>query len=154
MREPSIDIGGFKFADAPIRWELVPRDYEVISCLALLRKFRQEWRWFKKPIAWARNPEKDGVPMLSQCLSDVIISIYPKGFYIRIDRLGNEIFGPHPAKLYYRADQKKGEVAWVAIVQIEAMWHSDDRMLAALNHGIKNKQLWQSDQTAETYVIK
>lgn len=153
MKEPALDVGGFKFTNAPIRWELVPTPPKVTTCLKLLRKFRPEWRWFQKPIAFARNPEKNGVPLFSTH-SDVIICVYPKGYYIKIERYGNEIFGPHPCILYYRSDQAKGEIAWLAICQIEAMWHSDERMLIALNRAIKNKELWQSETTAQTIVIK
>lgn len=142
----SVDVGGFRYQDSHIRWELQPVELEVTNCIRLLRKFRREWRWWIKPIAWIRNETVGG--------ADVILVLYSKGFSIRIDRYGNEIFGPHPCTLFYKSWQDKTEVVWVAICQIEAMWHSDERMLKALNHSIRNGELWQSDQTAQTIVIK
>lgn len=153
MKELALDLGGFKFADSQAaRWELVPVDPEYTTGLKLLRRFNIEARWWRKPMAWCRNPErKDGIAIFGS--KDVILVLYGKNFHITIERYGTEIFGPHPCRLYYRSHQSYGEVAWVAICQIEAMWHSDERMLKALNTEIKNRRLWQSDQTSETIVL-
>lgn len=153
MKEPAISVEGFRYADSHITWELVRQDYEVISCAQLLQKFRKEWRWFiKKPMAWARDPvDRTGEPMFSVNL-EVIVAAYPKNFHIVIER--TDMFGPHPARLYYRSTQVDNEIAWVAICQVEGMWHSDDRMLKGLNHAIRNKELFQSQKSAELIVIK
>lgn len=142
---PNLDVGGFKYDDSHVRWELQPQLQEVVSCFKLLREFRCEWRWWIKPKAWIRNYVSN---------ADSILVLYGKNFYIKIERYCNEIFGPHPCILYYKSWQDKTEVAWIAICQIEAMWHSDKRMLKALNHAIRNRELWQSNQTAATIVIK
>lgn len=150
--DPSIlDVGGFKFDDAPARWALQPADLEYISGIKLLRQFRAEARWWRKPAAWLRNPEKNGISIYGD--NDIIIAVYGKNFHITIERYGNEQFGPHPCRLYYRSYQVRGEMAWVGIVQIEAFWHSDERMLKALNHEIKNRRFYQSDKTATTPVL-
>lgn len=146
----SLDVGGFKHTDSHIVWELV-QNYEFTNPHQLLKEFRKHWPWYaKKPCAWVRNPEKDGVPFFGN--KDVIIVVYPRNFYIEITR--DDMFGPHPARLYYRAYQNKAEVAWIAICQLEAMWHSDERILAALNAEIRNKKLWHSPRTAQIPVIE
>jgi hypothetical protein len=150
--DEQFDLGGFKFDDAPSRWELVKAELEVTSCLRLLREFRIEARWWRKPAAWVRNPERNGMPVYGD--EDVIIAFYGRNFHITIERYGRELFGPHPCRLYYRSRQVKGEFAWVGIAQINAMWFSDEKLLAALNHEIKNKRFWQSDKTATTIVLK
>lgn len=149
MKEHAIPVDFFKHADSHVTWEL-QQNYDYTSPRILLPKFRKEWRWFLTPIAWARNPEKNGIPMfpLDQ---EVIVAVYPKNFFIKIDR--NDMFGPHPARLMYRSHQIKTEIAWIAICQIEGMWHSDERLLKSLNHEIRNKQLWHSQETANTSVM-
>lgn len=148
-----LDVGGFKFDDSDAaRWELLPKDMEVITLAQLLPKFRREWRWWKTPITFARNPEKEGSLIFG--LQDIIIAIYPKGFYITVERYHREIYGPHAARLFYRSYQVPEEIAWVAICQINQYWYSDERMLAALNHEIRNKKLWHSTQTAHTIVLQ
>lgn len=145
-----LDIGGFKFDAAPARWALAPADPEVITCLKLLRNFYREARWWRKPKVWARNPEKEGVPMFGN--KDIIIALYGRNFYITIER--KDLFGPHPARLFYRSYQFPKEFAWVAIVQIEGMWFGDERLLKALNYEIRNRNFYQSDETAETPVLE
>lgn len=143
------DVGGFKFPDAPTRWEIGPVDPEMTNLHALRLKFREEWRWFTKPISWARNPEKAGVLMFPG--KDVIVSVYNKGFYIFIER--SDMFGPHPARLYYRSWQDPTQFTWVAICQIEGMWHSDTILLRNLNQEIRNHRLWHSYKSAQLLVI-
>lgn len=147
-----VDVNGFKFHDAPTRWELVPKELEVLSCLQLYRRFRLEARWWRTPMVWTRNPEKEGSPIYGPY--DIILVLYGQNFHITIERYGSEIFGPHPCRLFYRSFQRPEEQTWVAIAQIHAMWHSDERLLKALNHEIKNRGFWQSDKTASTIVLK
>lgn len=148
-----LDIGGFKFDDSDAaRWEFLPKDLEVTTTAALLRKFRQEWRWWKNPIMFVRNPEKEGKLIFG--IHDVIVALYPKGFYIIIERYHREIYGPHAARLFYRSYQVSTEVAWVAIHQLEAYWYSDERMLKVLNHAAKNRKFWHSPATASTIVLQ
>lgn len=149
-----LDIQGFKFDDSDAaRWELVPREMEVITLARLLQEFRQHWRWFQKPIVFARNPEKEGKFFFGE-FTDMIICVYPRGFHITIERYGREIYGPHAARLFYRSSQDKTEVAWVAICQLNVFWHSDERVLAALNSEIKNRRLWQSPETSRQVVLQ
>lgn len=149
--EEELDMGGFKFEDSTAgRWALVAVEPELTSCAALLRKFRAEAGWWRKPMVWARNPEgRDGVPMFGN--QDIIVVLYGKHFYIAIER--NDMFGPHACRLYYRSYQFVKEIAWIAITQIEGMWHSDERLLKALNHEIRNRKFWQSKATAATIVL-
>jgi len=148
-----IILGGFKFSDSPAAWwELSPAMLSVVSCARLLRQFYREARWWRIPAGWNRNPEKEGVPIYGPI--DTIIVLYGRNFHIAIERYGEEIFGPHPCRLYYRSQQVEGESAWVGICQITAMWHSDERMLAALNCEIRNRDIWQSEATATTAVLK
>lgn len=152
-KEPlGVDLDGFKFSDADVRWELVPADLAVTTPALLLPRFRREWRWWLRPLAFVRNPEKQGMPVFGPY--DVIVAVYSKGFYIVIERYGREMYGPHPARLYYRSHQMPGEIAWVAILQISAYWYSDERILDDLNAQIRNKKLWHSQHTANLIVLE
>lgn len=146
-------MGGFKFEDSDVAcWELAPVDKEVTTPALLLRQFRREWRWWQRPMLFARNPEKEGLPLFGDF--DVILCGYPHGFFIQIDRYPGESFGPHAARLFYRSWQVTTEIAWVAVCQLSAFWHSDERLLKELNHAIRNKQLYQSRETANTVVLQ
>jgi len=148
-----MDIAGFKFADSDAAcWELAPKDLEVTNGAMLLRKFRREWRWWRTPMVWARNPEKERMPVFGGF--DVIFIGYSKGFFITIERYPGESFGPHAARLYYRSWQVETEIAWVGICQLSAFWHSDERLLKELNHEIRNRHFFQSFETANTIVLQ
>lgn len=149
-----LDVAGFKFDDSEAaRWELVPADMQVTTPAVLLRQFRKEWRWWiKKPVAWVRNPEdREGHSIYG---TDVIVVVYPRNFYIVIERYHREIFGPHPARLFYRSWQVLEETAWIAICQLQIMWHSDERMFKALTHEIRNRNFWHSEATAKEIVLR
>lgn len=149
MKQP-IELQGFKFADSPIHWELVPVDAPVRSLANRLARFTDNWKEDSIPKVWARNPEnKDGQKLF---FGEVILVMFSDGFHIVIDKASN-MFGPHAARLMYRSDHVEGEVAWVAICQLSAMWHSDDKMLAALQESINAGELWQSEETAKQVVF-
>lgn len=144
------EVETFKHSDSHITWELAS-NYDYTSPQKLLKEFRRHWPWYaKKPCAWVRNPEKNGIPLYGA--DDVIVAVYCRNFYIAIERKG--MFGPHAARLFYRSYQCKTEIAWIAICQIEGMWHSDVQILRALNFEIRNKQLWHSKETAVIPVIE
>lgn len=148
-----MDVQGFRFHDAPIQWALEPVDCKLASCATLLAKFLEEWSYDQKPLAWARNPvDKDGRPYYEP-ITDWIVAPYRRNFRLVIERQFGEMFGPHPVRLYYESWQIPGELAWIAICQIRAMWHSDDRMLLAVQEAVNAGELYQSEKTAETLVL-
>lgn len=146
----SIDLQGFRYDDSQAgRWELV-RELEYASLQQLLKKFRQEWRWWiKKPMGWARDPERKE----STCVEmGLILVLYSKGFHVEIRRHHN-ILGPHPARLFYHSHQDPALFTWVAVAQLEALWYSDERILRALNNAVRNKEFWHSDKSSQTLVV-
>lgn len=150
-----MELQDFGFEGAPLHWSLELTDPRYASLQQLLEKFMEEWSWGKKPLGWVQNPEtKDGQPYFADGTNnDYIVAPYRKNFYIVIERSLGEIFGPHIARLMYRSWQVSGEISWVAVCQIEAMWHSDERMLKALTTAIDSGELYQSLKTAETIVL-
>lgn len=154
----SIDIQGFKFEDSPAaRWTLEPVDLKYTTLGKLLRKFYREYKWDKKPLGWARNPinKNTGDPYFDPNTNpNVIVAPFRKGFYIVIFEAFRNMFGPHVVRLMYRSNQLDGDDVWVAICQINAMWHGDDRMLAALQEAISTKEFFQSIKSYEQIVIE
>lgn len=153
MKE-SIKLQGFKYADAPTCWELVPVDPPVTSLQLLLQKFYAEWRWHHKPLGWVRNPENKAGDLYYGPHADVIVVPCRCSFYFVLERQFNEIFGPHTMTLFYKSQYTDNELAWVAICQIHGLWHSDERMLASFLAALKSKELYQSEKTASIVVLK
>lgn len=152
MKEP-LDLRGFKFHNAPVRWELVPEMLPVTSLQLLLEKFYEEWQWHSKPLGWARDPEnKDGTPVFPHM--GAVVAPCRCNFYFVIEKSFNTLFGPHKLTLFYRSHYVPNEFAWVAIAQIEGLWHSDERLRKAFMECIEAKQLFQSEDTAGTIVYK
>lgn len=151
MKEP-VDLQGFKFRNATMVWQFTPKDSPVTTLQQLLKKFYAEWRWHNKPLGWARNPEKEGIPIFAN--AQVIVAPCRCGFYFVLERQFNELFGPHTMTLYYRSQYVDNEVVWVAVAQINAMWHSDERVQEAFHEVIKTKKLYQSEKTGEMVVLR
>lgn len=146
-----MDLQGFLFPDSPWKWQFATADYKVASLQQLLQKFEDEYNYDEKPLAFARDPvNKEGRPYYATTTNWIVLP-YRRGFYFTIER--NGMFGPHACRLYYKSWQADGEIAWVAICQVSAMWHSDERMLAAFTEAINSDELYQSPKTAATIVI-
>lgn len=152
MKE-TLPLQGFRFHDAPIKWELAPVDYQMISLGNLLKRF---YGTFDKdiesyrPLAFVRNPtQRNGEPAY---VNDVIVVPYRRNFRIVIEKEG--IFGPHATYLYYSSEQLAGEVAWVATLQITGMYYDDQVILDELTCAIRLRQLYHSEKSAEQIVIK
>ena len=148
------DLQGFKFFNAPMRWVLEAKEPEVTTLGQLLKRFMEEWEWGKKPLGWARNPlAPDGTPFYGDVV-DVVVAPYRKNFYVVIERAFNDLFGPHCVRVFYKSHQIKDDVVWVAICQICCMWHSDEKLQAAMIEAIDAGELYQSEKTAAEIVYK
>lgn len=146
----SVPLRKFRFSDSPLRWEFDVKGERVASLQQLLEKFYDEWQWDRKFLGWHRD---DGKTKTEQMISpERIIAPYRKNFYIEIERAYNEIFGPHVARLLYRPWQVPGDVLWVGIIQINCMWHSDEKMKICIVAEINRKSFYQSEDTAATIV--
>jgi hypothetical protein len=146
-------VQGFRYDDSPAGcWEL-STDYKFTSLQQLLAKFYEEWQWSPDFLGWARDPvNKDGQPEFDP-VTNWIVAPCRRRFYITIERQFKEMFGPHPMRLMYRSDQVDNEICWVAICQLNGMWHSDERIKAAAIDAINTKQLYQSERTAQELIL-
>lgn len=158
-----MDLSGFRFDSSLWRWTLEPVDLRVTSLQTLLATFTEDWKYDYHPILLRqpdgtngyliRDPaDKNGEPYYDP-LTNWIYLQYRRGFYITIERQYREIFGPHPARLFYRSWQQPGEIIWVGICQVSAMWHSDERMFKGLQESVNEGGFYQSPKTAETIIV-
>lgn len=148
-------VQGFKFHDAAITWELQAADLKVASLQQILERFYGQFDFSDlesfNPLGWARNPEnKDGT--LFYGLSDVIVVPFRRGFYIVIEKQYRELYGPHSARLLYKGHQCE-ETIWVAIMQVECYFYSDDKLRELLLAAIHEKAFYQSEHTQQQIVI-
>lgn len=151
MKE-DIDVQGFRYPDAPGRWMLEIADEKVTSLQLLLAKFRVEWKWRRgKPLAIARDPVNSEGKGFYDPLTNWIVMPYTGQFYFVIERKLRDLYGPHAARLYYKSYQIE-QTWWVAICQLQALWHSDIKMLAALQDAVRGDELYQSEETQQTIV--
>lgn len=140
----------FRFAQSPLTWEFDVKGERVCSLAQLLQRFYEEWEWDRKFLGWHRD---DGKTKTEQMTSpERIIIPYRKSFYIEIERAYNEIMGPHVARLMYRPWQIDNEIIWVGILQMNCMWHSDDRLRTMITAEINRKAFYQSPDTAAMIV--
>lgn len=146
---------GFRFHDAPIEWVLAPVEPKVATLQQLLQKFYNEFDPSEpethNPLGVVRNPtDKEGKKFYGE--SETIVAAYRRGFFVTIECLYREHYGPHRARLLYRSWQT-GDLIWVAILQIEEFFFSDEKMLSALTRGIQESTFFQSQKTASTIII-
>jgi hypothetical protein len=147
-----MDVEGFLFENAAWRWELAKVDMEVCSMGQLVERFKENYSYSAKPLAWVRDPinPTEGKPWYGD--ENVIIVAFPGRFFVKIEKAHREMFGPHRTKLFYKAYQVE-ESYWLATLQLEAMFYSDERMLIALTQGITNG-FYISEYSSKIIVIK
>lgn len=147
-----MDLEGFQYENAPWVWSLAPVEHEVTSMGQLVDRFYENFSYSAKPLAWARNPVHPSEGTLYYS-GDVIVIPYSSNYYVVIEKAHREIFGPHRTKLLYKARQVN-ETYWVATLQLEAMFYSDERMLIVLTQAITDRQFYISDYSKKIIVIK
>jgi hypothetical protein len=147
-----MDVEGFLFEDSAWRWELARRDMEVSSMGQLVDRFNENYSYSAKPLAWSRNPVNptEGTPWYGD--EQVIIVPFPGRYFVKIEKAFNNLNGPHRTKLFYKAYQVP-ETYWLATLQLEAMFYSDERMLIALTQGITDG-FYISERSSKIIVIK
>lgn len=158
-----MDLRGFRFDNAPWQWSLQPADCKVASLAHLFRRWKEDVAYNSCPLL-LKQPDKsnayllrdplnaDGKPYYDPCTNWVVIA-YRQNFYIVIEKQYHEMFGPHPARLFYRSYQLEDEICWVAIAQLNFMWYSDEKLLIAVREAIQAEEFYQSERTGETIVI-
>lgn len=146
------DLGGVIHRDSPFRWVL-EREPDVTTLGKLLTKFydfnENDESCPFKPLGWARDPEHEGKPVYGHNVH-VILAPYRKNFRIVIEKHFQSVTGPHFAKLLFQTEFQ--ELLWVAGVQLDGLFWSDDTMRTVLVAALQNKELYQSEKTANTIV--
>ena len=151
IHDEPLELWGFKFPDAPTKWVLEKVDPEFITLGRLLAKFYENLSYDPEPLKWVRDPlTPEGNPYYGDA---VIVVLYPRNFYIVIEKQFGELYGPHAARLFYRSYTTK-EIFWIAIVQITEMFHSDERLKLSLASELAAKNLYQCNVTAEIIVTR
>lgn len=144
-------------------WELQQADLRVSTVGKLFARFMDEWAYDSSPLLMTmpdttrgyvlRNPENKWGQRYFDANTDWSVIAFRQRFHITIERQYREVFGPHPARIMYRSWQLEGELIWVAIAQLNFMWHSDERLLASLQEALKAGEFYQSEKTAETVIF-
>lgn len=147
------DLGGVIHSDSPYRWVL-ERDPDVTTLGKLLIKFYDlfhpdDLHPFKS-LGWARDPEHNGKRVYPESVH-VIVVPYRKNFRIVIEKHFQLVMGPHFATLLYLTETR--ELLWIAGIQLEGLFWSDDQMQSVLVAALQNKELYQSEKTANTIVF-
>jgi hypothetical protein len=148
------EVQGFRFNNSPIKWVFDETINQAITMERVLEKFYElfptdepEDEYTFKPIGWVRDPEEEGKRIYGR--ETVVVAIYRKHYYCVVEKQFGNLYGPHPCRLFWR---NYNELAWVAIVQISEMFYSDERMRAAIDTAIREKQFFQSDETKKSIV--
>ena len=148
-------LQGFRFYDAPCQWVIEKKLERVTSIGKLLEKFYDlftpEDDVSFNPLAVAIDPEKNGDRIFGK-LGSYVLVIYRRDFYVVIEKNFSNLYGPHAAQLMYKSDQT-GEPIWIAILQIEGLFYSQDKLVAYLTDAIKSQSFFQTPETSETIVF-
>ncbi len=142
------ELAGFRFDNAQTKWVLEDRITKVKTLKQLLDEFYTEHSDSEppyKPLGWIRDPEQEGRRIYGDTTT-VIMAPYRRGYYIVIEKQFQLIQGPHAARLYWK--HPDGGVVWVAIMQLQCMFYSDERMQSLLLTLLESREFYQSDKTA------
>lgn len=149
-------LQGFRFHDAPIEWVLAPIDPKTATLQQLLQKFYAEFdprddEELFRPLAFVRNPvDQELRPFYGE--HEAILVAYRRSFIVTMECAYRAPYGPHAVRLLYKSWQTS-ELIWVAILQIEEFFFSDEKMLTALTDKISKSNFFQTPKTASTIII-
>lgn len=104
-----------------------------------------------KPLASVLNPENKGIRY--HPFEDVWLFFYRQGFRVHVIKHFRWVSGPHPCRLYYQSWQTR-QIFWIATLQIEAMFYSEDAIQMNLTLAILDHQFYIADKSRKTIVSK
>ncbi len=131
------------------------KDIEITSAGHILRRFNEDFDpedpITAKPLGSTLNPEVGGRRIFPY--EDVWIFLYRAGFRVHVIKHHRYVSGPHACRLYYRSWQTK-QLFWIATLQIEAMFYSEDAIGMQLTIAILEKQFYIAPKSEKLLVAK
>lgn len=104
-----------------------------------------------KPLGNVLNPETKGVRF--HPFEDIWVFFYRRGYRIHVIKNVRYASGPHACRLHYRSWQTH-KIYWIATLQIEAMFFSEDTVQMNLTLALLDHQLYISDRSRKDIIPK
>lgn len=131
------------------------KDIEYTSAGDLLGRFEEDINSddpiTAKPLGSVLNPERSGIRY--HPFEDLWVFFYRRGFRIHIIKHTRWATGPHACRLHYKSWQTN-KIYWIATLQIEAMFYSEDAIQMNLTLALLDHQLYISDRSRKDIIPK